>query len=85
MSDIKELRNKIDEIDKAIAELFEKRMQLAKEIGEYKKANSLPILDSKREEEVISKNLAYIKDESLKAYYEELLKEIMNLSKRYQK
>ncbi len=85
MSDIKELRNKIDEIDKAIAELFEKRMQLAKEIGEYKKTNNLPILDSKREEEVIAKNLKYIKDESLKAYYEELLKEIMNLSKRYQK
>ena len=77
MSDIKELRNKIDEIDKAIAELFE--------IGEYKKTNNLPILDSKREEEVIAKNLKYIKDESLKAYYEELLKEIMNLSKRYQK
>ena len=54
--ELNELRNQIDQIDKEMAVLFEKRMKIVKQIGEYKKENNLPILDKKREEEVIEKN-----------------------------
>ena len=84
MNKLEELRKQIDEIDAQIAVLFEKRMHVAKEIGEYKKANNLPVLDFQRELEVISKNLENIKDESLKEHYKELLEKLMSLSKDYQ-
>ena len=48
--ELNELRNQIDQIDKEMAVLFEKRMKIVKQIGEYKKENNLPILDKKREE-----------------------------------
>ncbi|WP_227738504.1 chorismate mutase [Thermococcus paralvinellae] len=48
-----ELRKRIDEIDKQIIELLEKRVRIAKEIGEIKRELNLPIRDEKREEEVL--------------------------------
>ena len=84
MNKLEELRKQIDEIDAQIAVLFEKRMHVANEIGEYKKENNLPVLDTQRELEVISKNLENIKDESLKEHYKELLEKLMSLSKDYQ-
>ena len=35
--DIKDLRKNIDEIDGKLVELFQKRMETAKDIAEYKK------------------------------------------------
>ena len=46
---LEELRVKIDETDKEIVKLFEERMKIAKEIGDYKKDNNLPVLDVLRE------------------------------------
>jgi len=48
-----ELRKEIDEIDKQTIELLEKRVRIAKEIGEIKRELNLPIRDEKREEEVL--------------------------------
>ena len=84
MRDIKELREEINNIDASLADLFTKRMEVAKEIGEYKKANGLPIFDAIREKEVIDKNSKLIKDESIKGYYINFLKEVMKESKNYQ-
>lgn len=52
--DLKELRNKINEIDNEILSLYLKRMNISKQIGQYKKEHNLPIYDSKREEELIN-------------------------------
>lgn len=62
MADIDEYRNRIDEIDKEITRLFEERMDTVINIGNYKKANNLPIFNRDREEEVIEKNIGYLKD-----------------------
>lgn len=35
MTDLKELRDEIDVIDRQIVELFEKRMAVSKEVAEY--------------------------------------------------
>lgn len=51
--DIKTLRNEISMIDKEILILLSKRMKLAWEVAEYKKANNLPIFDASREKEII--------------------------------
>ena len=81
--DLKEIREKINLIDKEMATLFQKRMDAVALVAKYKKENNLSILDAKREEEVIKRNLSYVSYE-LKNYYVKLQKELMELSKQYQ-
>lgn len=85
MEDIKNLRNKVNEIDKEMTDLFVKRMKICKEIAEYKKANSLPIFDASREEYVIENNSKLIEDSQIKDYYITYLKNLLNVSKEYQR
>ena len=84
MRDIKTIRKEIDNIDKEIAKLFEMRMNLVKDVIEYKISNNLPILDSSRENEVINKNIDFVDDE-YKKYYQEFIKNMLNISKEFQK
>ncbi len=48
---IEVLREKIDRIDRELLGLFQERMDVAGEIGAFKRAHGLPILDRKRERE----------------------------------
>lgn len=84
MKNLDTIRKDIDNIDKEMAKLFEMRMNLVKNIIEYKINNGLPILDSSRENDVINKNLDLI-DDNYKKYYETLIKNIINISKEFQK
>ena len=43
--DLEVLRTKIDEIDASLIKLLEERLNIAKEIGEYKKEKGLPVAD----------------------------------------
>ena len=81
---LEEARKIISETDAEMAELFTRRMRAVETVFEYKKENGLPILDKKREEELIEKNLSAIEDDGLKAYYIDYLNELMTLSKNYQ-
>lgn len=84
MNKLEEARKLIDEADTQIREGFQKRMQAVVEVINYKKEHQLPILDSQREKEVIAKNLAKLDDVKLAKYYEELLNDLMQISKAYQ-
>lgn len=84
MTELENARKIIDEADKGIAELFEKRMSAVKTIAEYKAAHGLPIYDASRENAVIAKNTERIKDSSLKGYFDTLLHSFMDVSKTYQ-
>ena len=79
-----EARKIINEVDSQMAELFVKRMQAAEMVLEYKKEFGLPILDAKREAEVVERNISLIEDEVLKKYYETFIKNLMSLSRAYQ-
>ena len=85
MNKLDKARKEINEIDKAMAELFERRMNAAKDVAEYKKENGLPVFDASREEEVIRRNSAYIENDDIKAHYVNFLKSTMNVSKEYQR
>lgn len=84
MDKLKIARENIDKIDKEIIKLFEMRMETVKDVLNYKLQNDLEILDSKREEEVITKNLKYLKSKNLEEYYKEFLENLMVISKKYQ-
>ncbi len=81
---LEEARRIINEVDSQMAELFIKRMRASELVFEHKKEYGLPILDEKREEEVIKNNVALIDDEVLKEYYIDYLKNLMAVSRNYQ-
>ncbi|MCK9478997.1 MAG: chorismate mutase [Firmicutes bacterium] len=82
--DIEKLRKEIDATDFEIVRLFEKRMQISKEIGAYKKANDLPLFDKKREDALFKSRVNMLSDKQLKSYLTPLLKTLVELSKSYQ-
>ena len=71
--DLKELRKQINEIDDEILSLYLKRMNISKQIGQYKKEHNLPIYDSKREEELINNLLNKIDNNELKENYKKII------------
>ena len=81
---LKELRKQINEIDDEILSLYLKRMNISKQIGQYKKEHSLPIYDQKREEELINNLLNKIDNYELKENYKKIILLILDESKKQQ-
>ena len=50
--DLKELRDQIDLVDDKIAELYMQRLDLVKQVGEYKKQNNVVIEHGDREQQI---------------------------------
>ena len=84
MSELDNARKEINEIDKEMAKLFERRMRAAEKIAEYKKENGLSILDETREAILIKNNSEIIEDDTLREYYIDFLKDTMKVSRAYQ-
>lgn len=85
MSELLELRAQIDEIDAQMIALFEKRMDVTRRVGEYKKEHDLPVLDRQREAEVLAKKEAMLKNKYLKTEVKDFFGSIMAISRRQQR
>ncbi len=57
-SKLEELRTKIDDLDNELIKVLAKRMNIVKEIGEYKSDNNITILQLKRWVEIISSRIS---------------------------
>lgn len=53
--DLNGLRCRIDEIDGQILELFAQRMDVCRQVGEYKKQNHISVMQSGREDEILDR------------------------------
>ncbi|MBQ5406241.1 MAG: chorismate mutase [Oscillospiraceae bacterium] len=53
--ELQDYRRELDGIDDELLQLFCRRMEIAAQIGAYKKANGLPILDPARERQILLK------------------------------
>jgi chorismate mutase/prephenate dehydratase len=82
---LQEARAIISDIDREIAVLFEKRIRAVETVAEYKKLNGLPVEDLIREAQLLEENSKLISDEKIKEYYIEFQKNVMVLSKEYQR
>jgi len=80
---IDELRKKIDDVDNSILKLFEQRMEYAREIGEYKKQNSLPIRNRERERKILCRLCEKTRPE-FSEYIKSLFSSLMDMSSNYQ-
>ena len=81
--DLKELRGQIDAIDDQLVELFAKRMDIAAAIGDYKKANNLPVFVPAREREKL-KDVAEKAGPEMANYTRVLYSMLFELSRSYQ-
>lgn len=84
MDQLEQARNDIDQIDREMAKLFCKRMKAVEQVAAYKQEHGLPILNSDREQEVITRNAAAIEDQALRSYYIRYLQDTMAISRSYQ-
>ena len=78
-----ELRNQINEIDKELTALFQKRMELCAKVAAYKRENGIEVLDSSREDEILEK-ISSLCNEDMSPYATELYKAIFEISRSYQ-
>lgn len=85
MSNLNNYRNEINQLDKEITQLVEKRLHVAQKIAAYKKEHDLPIFDQSREEQVIEKNVRHLKNPDYKPYLRDFYKKLMDISKEVQK
>ncbi len=80
MSDMPELRQEIDRIDTQIFELFAERAEVARQIGDYKRENGLPVFDPGRERQKIADASNRVPAE-LKTYAQVLMQLLMEAAK----
>lgn len=81
--DLKKIREEINGIDDEIAELFEKRMVLARDVAEYKRKNDMAVYDRRREREIINRVSGNVSEE-LSSYSKILYATMFQLSRSYQ-
>lgn len=84
MGNLEDYRREIDSIDRELIALFEKRMNVAIKVGEYKKERNLPIFNAKREEEVIEKNINLLNNKEYSEITRSYFEKIMELSRSLQ-
>ena len=84
MDDLQSLRRDIDAIDRQLVELFKQRMDVTHRVGEYKRANGIPVLDQERERQVLQ-NKGELTGEDLRPAVITLFQTVMALSRRQQR
>ncbi len=82
--DLKQLRDNIDNIDNEILSLFLERMELCRDVAEYKRVNNLPVFQGNREDEIISRIKKQTNDPDLENGTAALFTTIMDISKHLQ-
>lgn len=81
--EIKNLRNEIDNIDNELVELYKKRMEIVKQVGDLKKANAISINHSDRENEIVYRVTSEM-DNEMQGYTKKLFETLFETSKSYQ-
>lgn len=79
-----ELRGKLDHIDAQIVELYEKRMELSRQVAAYKMETGTRILDRQRELEKLAKVRSLTHNAFNSKGVEELFEQIMSMSRKLQ-
>lgn len=81
--DLEKCRQEIDNIDKALVELFVKRMNVAKDVAAYKKETGMNVYDGERERNLLEK-VEENAGEEYGDYARRLYSSILDLSRTYQ-
>ncbi|NLW02800.1 MAG: shikimate dehydrogenase [Clostridiaceae bacterium] len=78
------IRKGIDEVDEAITQLLEKRMDHVRDVAEYKKKTGMAILDSSRERQVLDRILSQVKNPEYRESIKSVYSGILEVSRQFQ-
>lgn len=81
--ELQDIREKINDTDKKIIELFRERMELCASVAEYKRQNDLPVLDASRERALLSR-ISDMAGDKLDTYAVTLYRTMLDVSRAYQ-
>lgn len=84
MTDLLELRGQIDEIDREIVALYEKRMKISGQVAEYKIETGKKVFDKQREEEKLAVLRSLADNDFNRHGITELFEQIMSMSRKLQ-
>jgi len=84
MTDLSELRMEIDDIDRQIVSLYEKRMDICSKVADYKIETGKKVFDKVREEEKLRKVKELTHNEFNGQGIVELFEQIMSMSRKLQ-
>lgn len=84
MLDLEQLRKQLDDIDRQMVALYEDRMELCRQVGEYKWETGKRILDKEREKQKIQTVSALAHNEFNRTGISELFEQIMAMSRKLQ-
>lgn len=82
--DLDQIRKDIDQIDQELVALLEKRMVCVGQIIEYKEQQGLPVLDQRREREVLEKVGSLVTDEQYRSTIQAQFRDLMARSRDFQ-
>ena len=84
MTSLGELREALDKIDNEIAELYEKRMEVCRKVGEYKVKSGKKVFDRQREKEKLADVMSKVEGDINKKGIQELYQQLMSMSRKLQ-
>ncbi len=84
MLDLAQLRVQLDEIDSQLVKLYEDRMELCRQVGEYKLETGKRILDREREKQKIQTVSGLAHNDFNRTGISELFEQIMAMSRKLQ-
>ena len=84
MIDPNKIRDEIDETDKGIVRLFEKRMELTEEVAKYKIETGKPVFDKEREISKLKKLRGESSNEFNAKGIQEVFQQMMSISRKRQ-
>lgn len=82
--DLLKLREQIDAIDEQIVELYEKRMDISRQVAEFKIETGKKVFDKVREDEKLRKVKSLTHNDFNSRGIEELFEQIMSMSRKLQ-
>lgn len=84
MAELAELREQLDKIDDKIAELYEKRMEVCAQVGEYKIKSGKKVFDRQREKEKLADVASKVKGDFNRKGIQEVYQQLMSMSRKLQ-
>ncbi len=81
MSELEQLRQRIDQIDRQLLPLFLERMKVCSQVADYKRAVGMAVLDSEREKQVLADKMKLLDEPGMEAEVYEFFNSIMAISR----
>lgn len=84
MAALSELRERLDRIDDQITDLYQERMEVCGEVGEYKVKTGQKVFDRQREKEKLADVASKVTGDFNKKGIQELYQQLMSMSRKLQ-